>query len=399
MKLKKLFAFLTTGVIALSTMSVSVSAEETVSINTSNTRENISVLFEGDIEKNDSMQFSPFELGKCIDNSQIRITLRSDKPVGWGIFGVSGQRKSTGSWVDGGVYYLSEGEGKYTTFVFDYKDFVNQMGIGDDFAFFVFQYWGVSYAKIELLTPKVSEKVDILYDGKINLTEFTPEQLGKNIDGAKIRITYTGNKPSCWGVLGISGKTKNTWKWIQNKYAFLSKGQNVEITNTFSYNDFVNYIGIGDNVECFVFQDWGLAKDENVLIELITPDESENVTVIYDDVIELWESVEFTPQQLGKGIDGAKLRFTYYSAADKPDGSKVIGIAGKANDKVHTWLQSETNPALTTDGYGVENVQEIYYDELVVLADIGTNVYSYVFSNWGLDPNQNLKIELIVPYV
>ena len=138
------------------------------------------------------------------------------------------------------------------------------------------------------------------------------------------------------------------------------------------------------------------AEDGETPVEPVTP--TENVEVLYNAPITA-DGVEFTPQQLGKGTDGAKLRFTYYSAEDKPDGSKVIGIAGKANDDAWTWLQAASEPGLTTEGYNVENVQEIYYDELVELADIGTNVRCYVFCNWGLEADSNVKIELITPVV
>lgn len=353
-----------------------------------------STVFDGDIGYCSFVRCSPFELGKNIDNSKIRITFTSDQSVNWRIFGISGSEKSVGKWVYGENSIYSKGKNKETTLVFNYNDFVKYVGIGDEFAFFNFQDWGLSHIKIEVLSPVLDEKANVIFNGKINLTEFTPEQLGKNIDGAKIRITYTANKDVCNRVLAVSGKQKDTWKWVQNEYAFLSKGVNEEVTLVLSYRDFVDYIGIGDNVECFVFQDWGLASDKDTMIELIIP---VNVTTLYDDVIEQWDNVAFTPQQLGKDIDGAMIRFTYYSDENAAVGSDVLGLAGKANDAAETWVQSGKNPAFTTQGYGIKNIQILSYDELVTLADIGTDVRYYAFCNWGLDPYHNVKIELITP--
>ena len=156
--------------------------------------------------------------------------------------------------------------------------------------------------------------------------------------------------------MAVSGKQKDTWKWVQNEYAFLSKGVNEEVTLVLSYRDFVDYIGIGDNVECFVFQDWGLASDKDTLVELITP---VNVTTLYDDVIEQWDNVTFTPQQLGKDIDGAMIRFTYYSDENAAVGSDVLGLAGKANDAAETWVQSGKEPGIYDAGLWYQKHSDI----------------------------------------
>lgn len=372
--------------------------------------ESVTEVFNDNVDYN--IKLSPFELGKSIKGSKIRFTYTTDTYENWAAVGISGILKNSKNLIEANSTLYSRGKGKEVVATFTYKDLVNYIGVGDNLEYIVFHDWRLKTGtnlKIELLTPVISEKTQIVYNGKLKNTEITPWALGKGVTGAKVRITYTSAKPSEYKVLGVSGKGKDDLNWIWYKNALCSKGVGEESIFTFSYTDFVEYMGIGDDLAYFVFQDWGLDANKSCKIELITPKPiepdpiepvtpTENVEVLHDAPITA-DGVEFTPKQLGKGTDGAKLRFTYYSSYDKPDGSKVIGIAGKANDVAWTWLQSETEPGLTTEGYNVENVQEIYYDELVALADIGTNVRCYVFCNWGLEADSNVKIELITPKV
>ena len=367
--------------------------------------ESVTEVFNDNVDYN--IKLSPFELGKSIKGSKIRFTYTTDTYENWAAVGISGILKNSKNLIEANSTLYSRGKGKEVVATFTYKDLVNYIGVGDNLEYIVFHDWRLKTGtnlKIELLTPVISEKTQIVYNGKLKNTEITPWALGKGVTGAKVRITYTSAKPSEYKVLGVSGKGKDDLNWIWYKNALCSKGVGEESIFTFSYADFVEYMGIGDDLAYFVFQDWGLDANKNCKIELIIPkpiepvNPTENVEVLHDAPITA-DGVEFTPQQLGKGTDGAMLRFTYYSAEDKPDGSKIIGIAGKSNDDAWTWLQSETEPGLTTEGYNVENVQEIYYDELVALADIGTNVRCYVFCNWGLEADSNVKIELITPVV
>ena len=121
---------------------------------------------------------------------------------------------------------------------------------------------------------------------------------------------------------------------------------------------------------------------------------TENVEILCNAPITA-DGVEFAPHELGKGIEGAKLRFTYYSSDEKANNAEVIGIAGIAFDDRWTWLQAASEPGLTTGGYGVENVQEFYYDELVELSDIGTNAL-YVFATGDLRKDQMLRLNLLL---
>ena len=367
--------------------------------------ESVTEVFNDNVDYN--IKLSPFELGKSIKGSKIRFTYTTDTYENWAAVGISGILKNSKNLIEANSTLYSRGKGKEVVATFTYKDLVNYIGVGDNLEYIVFHDWRLKTGtnlKIELLTPVISEKTQIVYNGKLKNTEITPWALGKGVTGAKVRITYTSAKPSEYKVLGVSGKGKDDLNWIWYKNALCSKGVGEESIFTFSYADFVEYMGIGDDLAYFVFQDWGLDANKNCKIELIIPKPiepvtpTENVEVLYNAPITA-DGVEFTPQQLGKGTDGAKLRFTYYSAEDKPDGSKVIGIAGKANDDAWTWLQAASEPGLTTEGYNVENVQEIYYDELVELADIGTNVRCYVFCNWGLEADSNVKIELVTPKV
>ncbi|MDE6149915.1 MAG: hypothetical protein K2F81_07465, partial [Ruminococcus sp.] len=343
---------------------------------------------------------SPYELGKNIDGAKIRVTFTSDYDRNSLVIGVSGKRKTTFGWVDHEHFLYSKGKGMESVYTFNYDDFVNYFGIGDDFACFVFQDYGTSESKeykIELVTPVEENDVSVLCNGRINLSEFTPEQLGKNIEGAKIRITFTSSERRDIQVLGISGKQKGTWKWMQNEHGLLSKGIGRESVYTFNYNDFVDYIGIGDDLECFVFQNWGLV-DGICKIEVLTPIiPTEIITVLYDDVIEQWESIAFTPEQLGQGIDGSKLQITYEPSDQTIIGQSVVGIAGIKEDG--SWLQSSDNPAFVKNNNGI-NIEQLTYSQFVDLANINeSDVNYYVFSNWRVKSGTNVKIELIVPNV
>ena len=372
--------------------------------------ESVTEVFNDNVDYN--IKLSPFELGKSIKGSKIRFTYTTDTYENWAAVGISGILKNSKNLIEANSTLYSRGKGKEVVATFTYKDLVNYIGVGDNLEYIVFHDWRLKTGtnlKIELLTPVISEKTQIVYNGKLKNTEITPWALGKGVTGAKVRITYTSAKPSEYKVLGVSGKGKDDLNWIWYKNALCSKGVGEESIFTFSYTDFVEYMGIGDDLAYFVFQDWGLDANKSCKIELITPKPiepdpiepvtpTENVEVLHDAPITA-DGVEFTPKQLGKGTDGAKLRFTYYSNEDAEPGYIALGIAGKANDNDWTWLQSETNPGLSTAGYGVENVEEIYYDELVEFADIGTNVRCYVFCNWWLEEGENVKIELITPRI
>lgn len=220
-------------------------------------------------------KFSPYELGKRISGSLIRITFTSNEPIFYQIFGVSGKVKDVTEWVKHITPIYSKGKGTETVLTFTYDDFVDYIDIGDDFYFFIFQSMGFkenSHFKVELITPTVlptvSEKTEVLYNGNGDLIQLTPIQLGKRIIDSKIRITFISNKDSEYEVLGVSAKDKDNGDWINHQSSMFSKGVGKQSMYMFSYNDFVDYMGIGDNVEYFVFQNWGVDKFK---IEVIRP--------------------------------------------------------------------------------------------------------------------------------
>ena len=161
--------------------------------------------------------------------------------------------------------------------IMSYDEFVALAHIDDgtnNVRFYVLCNWGLAAdqnVKVELITPAVNYGTMTLFDGQLNDTELTPAELGKNIPGAKIRISSVPDLETYWGAVGICGKASGTWEWIGWKNSLLSKGVDVPATYTFSYADFVAYAGIGDDLECFVFQDWGVAENTNVKIELLVP--------------------------------------------------------------------------------------------------------------------------------
>ena len=379
---------------------------------TPDVKETVTEVFNDNVDYN--IKLSPFELGKAINGSKIRFTYTTNTYENWAAVGISGILKNSKNLIEGNSTLYSRGKGKEVVATFTYNDFVNYLGVGDNLEYVVFHDWRLKAGtnlKIELLTPVVSENTQVVFNGKISNTEISPYALGKGKDGAKIRISYTSAKPSEYKVLGVAGKGKDDLNWIWHKNSLCSKGTGMESVFTFSYHAFVEYMGIGDNLAYFVFQDWGLDANKNCKIELITPIKTEpvdpdpvpteNVEVIFDSTIPE-AGAEFTPQQLGSGTAGAMLRFTYYSAEDVEADSGVIGLAGKANDADWTWLQNASNPALTTEGYGIKNVVTMSYDEFVALANIDNgenNVRCYVLCNWGLAADQNVKVELITPAV
>ena len=239
---------------------------------TPNVTENVTEVYNGNI-KNTYADISPYELGKNINGAKIRVTLTAssnDKSIA---AGVAGKTKGDFDWINHKNFLYGKQKGYESVYTFSYNDFVKYFGIGDDVACFVFKGYSIdslTNLKVELITPVKNEKTTVLFNGKLNYTQFTPTQLGKYISGSKIRITYTPlKKGSSYEVLGISGQIKNPWKWVQNQHGLLSKGIGRESVYTFNYNDLIKYIGTGDNLDWFVFQDWGIRSP--VKIELITP--------------------------------------------------------------------------------------------------------------------------------
>ena len=397
MKLKKLFAFLTTGVIALSTMSVSVSAVDELVVPT----ENVEVLYNAPITA-DGVEFTPQHLGKGTDGAKLRFTYYSaeDKRAESTVIGIAGKAND-----DAWTWLQSEIDPGLTTEGYDvenvqeiyYDELVELADIGANVRRYVFCNWGLkadSDVKIELITPVVHYAEMTLFDGTLNDTELTPDELGKNIPGSKIRFTFTADVEKDWGAVSICGKEKGTWTWTSESKALLSAGVNVASTFKFSYADFVEYADIGDNLECFVFRDWGIAEDTNVKIELLVPAATLTDTTVkiplFSGVLP-YEGIYLTPAQLGKYVTDSKITITYTS--DNPEGWSGIGICG--NGSGDNWYTHSNH--LFSIGEGETNVYTATYIEFVEFVGITEPISAYVFQNWGLEEDSTCTIELTIP--
>ena len=397
MKLKKLFAFLTTGVIALSTMSVSVSAVDELVVPT----ENVEILYNAPITA-DGVEFAPHELGKGIEGAKLRFTYYSsdEKANNAEVIGIAGIAfDDRWTWLQAASEpgLTTGGYGIENVQEFYYDELVELSDIGTNVRFYVFCNWGLkegSNVKIELITPAVNYASITLFNGTLNDTELTPDELGKNIPGSKIRITYTPDVPENWVALGFCGKQKGTWQWTHIKRGIICKGIGKQSIYTSSYDAFVEYAGIGDNLECFVFQDWGIAEDTNVKIELLVPAATLTDTTVkiplFSGVLP-YEGIYLTPAQLGKYVPDSEITITYTS--DNPEGWSGIGICG--NGSGDNWYTHSNH--LFSIGEGETNVYTATYTEFVEFVGITEPISAYVFQNWGLEEDSICTIELTIP--
>lgn len=231
-----------------------------------------------------------------------------------------------------------------------------------------------------------------LTKGGTTTVDIEPKELGKGVKGAKLRFTYTSSEEAEWGVVGIAGKTQS-WGWVEGKNSLLSEGKGVESVVEMSYAGFVKFAGIGDDLRCFTFLDFGIANG-NIKIELITPvDKTVYITQeLHNGSLPSEGGLELTPEQIGKERSGAKLCFTFVSTRQK--GWGAVGLAGK--DAEDNWLQAKSSPAIASNGANIETVVELTYNEFVALAEIGDDLSVFVLQDWGLSGN-SCKIELIYP--
>ncbi|MDE6149003.1 MAG: hypothetical protein K2F81_02775, partial [Ruminococcus sp.] len=200
-----------------------------------------------------------------------------------------------------------------------------------------------------------------------------------------------------WGAVGLSGKAAGTWEWTSKSNALLSKGVDVPDTYTFSYDDFVEYAGIGDDLECFVFQDWGVADNTNVKIELLVPaadltDTTATVTLFSDELTEEGISlngVALTPVQLGALTPDSVIKITYTGAYEED--CIAVGLCGNG----YEWYTGDNH--LVSIGEGEKNTYETTYAEFVDFVGITEPIDTYVFQNWGLEEGSITTIELVIP--
>ncbi|MDE6148757.1 MAG: hypothetical protein K2F81_01505, partial [Ruminococcus sp.] len=183
-----------------------------------------------------------------------------------------------------------------------------------------------------------------------------------------------------------------TWEWTSKSNALLSKGVDVSATYTFSYADFVEYAGIGDDLECFVFQDWGLAEDTNCKIELLVPAKTLEATTatvkLYSGELSE-EGVALTPAQLGSLTPDSVIKVTYTGAGVEDEAA--VGICGNGKE----WYTGEN--CLASIGVDLTNTYETTYAEFVEFVGITADINTYVFQNWGLAEDSITTIELVIP--
>ena len=399
MKLKNLFSVMTASALALSMLTIAASATDGETEEPVVPTENVEVLYNAPITA-DGVEFTPQQLGKGTDGAKLRFTYYSaeDKPNGSKVIGIAGKANDE-NW----TWLQAETEPGLTTTGYDvenvqefnYDELVALADIGTNVRCYVFCNWGLkadSNVKIELVTPAVNYATMTLFDGTLNNTELTPDELGKNVPGSKIRLTFTSDLEKDWGAVGLAGKEKGTWTWTSNSKALLSAGVNAVSTYTFSYADFVEYAGIGDNLECFVFQDWGIADNTNVKIELLVPaatltDTTATVNLFDGELTEA--GVALTPAQLGKYTIGAVIKITYTGAGEEDTAG--VGICGNGAE----WYTGTNN--LASVGADEENTYVTTYADFVEFAGITAPVTTYVFQNWGLAEGSTTTIQLVIP--
>ncbi|MDE6148830.1 MAG: hypothetical protein K2F81_01880, partial [Ruminococcus sp.] len=311
-------------------------------------------------------EINVYELGKSIEGSKLRITYVSDSPKGEPAVGIVARSQFGWTWLESEdhISLPSDGYGVESVVEISYDDLVKYAELDKyDLRSIIFRDWGLkknTNIKIELITPDVQENVTEVFNGNIKNenAQISPYELGKNIDGAKIRVTLTGNVSNKAIASGVAGKTKGDFDWIDHKNFLYGKGKGLESVYTFTYNEFVKYFGIGDDFACFVFKDYGTDPATKLKVELITPVKNEKTTVLLNGII---RNANFTPAELGKYISGSKVRITY-TPLKKDASYEVLGISGQIKNPWE-WVQNEHG--LLSKGIGRESVYTFNYNDLV----------------------------------
>lgn len=161
----------------------------------------------------------------------------------------------------------------------------------------------------------------------------------------------------------------------------------------YRYSDFVAAAGVGDDLESFVFQNWGLAENSNFKVDLLIPVEADATSVTVNlytgDLAD--NAATFTPVQLGATVPGAELKISYTGAGE--EGEAAVGICGNGAE----WYVG-TN-CLASVGMGIDNYYQDTYENFVEFTGITAPVSTYIFQNWGLLEGTECSIDLILPVV
>lgn len=425
MKLRKIFAAMTASALALSMLAVSAAADvgDTEDPVSPDVKEDVKVLYDG---KLDNTELTLLDLGKGIDGAKLRFTYTSVEEEGYGAVGIAGKATDDDwTWMQSpdNPALPSGGSDVEVVAEYTYEEFAIFAGIEkgydapvveleeeevpfekQDLRCYVFMNWGLgeddaeleteaNSCKIELVTPHIDYGVMEVYNGPLDNTKIKAAELGMGIEGAVIRFTYTPTSPSGWGAVGLAGHNEGDWAWKSVGTSLASKGEGVEAVVEMSYADFETLAGIGSgaDLECFVFQDWGLGGS-NFKIEVLIPaaEGADTVSVkLFDGLLE--GDVELTLNQLGKDVDGSKIRITYY-VEDLEVEEAVVGICGKTDSDWYTGVH-----CLAMNEDPDDNVYESTYDEFFDFVGIEETIHSYVFQNWTDGLEVECTIELIIP--
>lgn len=411
MKLRKILSIATASVMALGMMSMAASAEDVTDPDPTPT-ETVKVLCDTAIAQGSSVEFTPAQLGKGIDGAKIRFTYTSGTITSADdqkVVGIAGKKNDDSwSWMQSATNPALEATESDTTYTVDmtYAELVEKADINEaDVRCYVFANWHMkadTNLKIELVTPYVEYYSMTLYDGVIKSGDVTPEEtveitpadLGKGSAGARVEITYTSDVDKDWVALGIAGKAKDTWTWTSANKGLLSEGKGVTTTANLSYADFVAAAGIGDDLECFVLQNWGLEADSNVKVELLLPFVDGKATkTLYSGELAEDEFVEFTPDQLGENVPNSKIEIDYVGAGEKDEAA--IGICANGGTE-STWYTGTNN--IASIGPNEPNRYVATFAQFEEFAGIpaGATFNTYVFQNWGLAVGEPLTINLVI---
>lgn len=233
---------------------------------------------------------------------------------------------------------------------------------------------------IQNLSAKSNENVQVLYDAPLTGVEFGVFELGKSIEGAKLRFTYVSDSEEGAGVVGIAGRAADDeWTWLQseNDPALVSEGIDTESVVEMYYDELAVLADVGENnIRSYIFQDWGLKRNSNFKIELVTPYVNESVTEVFNDNVDY--NIKLSPYELGKSIKGSKIRFTY--TTDTYENWAAVGISGILKNSKNL---IEANSTLYSRGKGKEVVATFTYKDLVNYIGVGYNLEYIVFHDWS----------------
>ena len=247
----------------------------------------------------------------------------------------------------------------------------------------------------------------VLFDGHLATDDslsFMPFQLGSGIAGSKIKVTFTPAEGTKVGdvALGIAGKKDDeNWTWVQDPTnpGFEITDPTTENTVEMTYDEFVTLSGLGnENLRCFVIANWNAKADATTKIELVVPETTYNVTTLFNGPL---TNAEFTPAQLGSGIDGSLIRITFTSSAEAEKDWVSIGISATEEVAGEDTEWKSENRGFLSVGPEKEASYTLNYADFVKLSglDTATDYEAFLIQNWKVKEGTIVNIELLTPAV